>query len=40
MTCMGFLAGALAGEDFLVGGMVAKACGECGGYSVAVSVAG
>ena len=27
MTCMGFLAGALAEEDFLAGAMVAKACG-------------
>ena len=30
---MGFLAGALAEEDFLAGAMVATACGERGGYS-------
>ena len=36
---MGFLAGALVEEDFLVGAMVAKACGERGGHSVAVRVA-
>ena len=39
MTNMGFLAGALAEEDFLVGALVAKACGERGGYSVTVTLA-